>query len=313
MTTTPSSFILDVQGQPFPLYYGASFTRDQFPMLVPSAGSGPVAQVSANPNDPSQLGLQNLTAQPWVAVMPDGSQQQVEPSRSARLIAGVTLQMGGVQTQIRAAQAPAPAGIAPPAFTPPAFGQPQPQAPQFGQPQQQAPAFGQPQTGQASFTPPAFGQPQQPPPFGQPQASPFGQQQPGGAWPPPAGGPAGGVYMGQNDSGTGKTAVLPPQLQGFNVGAFLLNFIWAIGNQTWIGLLSLVPYVGFIMAIVLGVKGNEWAWQNRRWESIEQFQEVQKKWTKAALIVLVASIVVGIVGGILFGIVAAHIPAQPQQ
>jgi len=58
-----------------------------------------------------------------------------------------------------------------------------------------------------------------------------------------------------------------------------MNWIWAIGMQTWIGLLALVPYAGFIMAIVLGVKGNEWAWQNRKWESVEQFNNVQRVWT----------------------------------
>ena len=32
------------------------------------------------------------------------------------------------------------------------------------------------------------------------------------------------------------------------------------------------------MIFVLGAKGNEWAWQNKRWNSIEHFKKVQKLW-----------------------------------
>ena len=68
------------------------------------------------------------------------------------------------------------------------------------------------------------------------------------------------------------------------------------------------------MAIVLGVKGNEWAWQNRRWESVEQFKEVQRIWTKWGVIVFFVSLVLGIIYGIVIGTMAAKgmIPV-PQQ
>jgi hypothetical protein len=32
------------------------------------------------------------------------------------------------------------------------------------------------------------------------------------------------------------------------------------------------------MMFVLGAKGSEWAWRNRRWESIEQFRRTQRRW-----------------------------------
>jgi hypothetical protein len=38
------------------------------------------------------------------------------------------------------------------------------------------------------------------------------------------------------------------------------------------------------MAFILGFKGNEWAWKNKKWESIEEFKRVQKLWIKWALI-----------------------------
>ncbi len=95
----------------------------------------------------------------------------------------------------------------------------------------------------------------------------------------------------QNTSGQGSTSVVPEEIKGWNWGAFFLNWIWSIGNQTYIGLLSLIPYAGVIMAIILGVKGNDWAWQNRKWESIEQFKEVQKKWTMWGFIILAIYII----------------------
>ncbi len=125
---------------------------------------------------------------------------------------------------------------------------------------------------------------------------------------PVGGAPYGSPNMGQNDSGTGATAVLPPELRGVNVGAFFLNWIWAIAHSTWLGLLCLVPYVGFVMSFVLLFKGNEWAWQNRRWDSIEQFKEVQKKWATWGIIILVAGVVIGVLAGIMGGIAASHAP-----
>ena len=100
-----------------------------------------------------------------------------------------------------------------------------------------------------------------------------------------------------NSSGMGKEAELPDGVKGWSWGAFLLNWIWAAFNGTYIGLLAIVPYVGFIMAIVLGIKGREWAWRNKRWESLEHFNHVQKGWSIWG---------VGLVFGLtLLGIVAA--------
>lgn len=104
---------------------------------------------------------------------------------------------------------------------------------------------------------------------------------------------------GLNDSGTGPSAVLPAELQGFNVGAFLMNWIWAIAHQTWIGLLALIPCVGLIFAIMLGIKGNEYAWQNRKWESVEQFKATQKVWMYWGIGFVAVAIVFQVISGIL--------------
>lgn len=107
------------------------------------------------------------------------------------------------------------------------------------------------------------------------------------------------TFSGVNDSGTGPNAVLPPELQGFNVGAFFLNWIWSINHKTWIGLLALIPCVGLVFAIMLGIKGNEYAWQNRKWDSIEQFKATQKIWMYWGIGIVVAGVVLQILSAIL--------------
>lgn len=98
-----------------------------------------------------------------------------------------------------------------------------------------------------------------------------------------------------NTSGRGRQSILPGELSGWNWGAFLMNWIWAIGNNVWIGLLALIPYAGFIMAIILGVKGSEWAWQSKKWDNIEHFKRTQSTWTKWGVGLIVLSVIVGIV------------------
>lgn len=93
---------------------------------------------------------------------------------------------------------------------------------------------------------------------------------------------------------------VPEEIKGLNWGAFLLNWIWGIGNQVWIALLALIPCINLFVAIYLLIKGNELAWQSgRQWESVEQFKAVQAAWTKWGLIILVLSIVLNIISYVL--------------
>ena len=91
-----------------------------------------------------------------------------------------------------------------------------------------------------------------------------------------------------NNSGQGglfKPSVpVPDEIKGWNWGAFLFPQFWPLSNKVWIGLLTWVPYVGWAMALVLGFKGNEWAWKSRRWRSIQQFKDHQRGWTIAGLL-----------------------------
>jgi hypothetical protein len=96
------------------------------------------------------------------------------------------------------------------------------------------------------------------------------------------------MLTGENNSGGGSLIVPPPGIKGWSWAAFILDWIWAIGNKTWIGLCCLVPVVGFFLAFYLGIKGRELAWRNKRWDSIEHFNAAQRKWTWWALAFFIA-------------------------
>ena len=85
-------------------------------------------------------------------------------------------------------------------------------------------------------------------------------------------------------------AEIPRELDRWNWGAFFLNWIWGIGNSTWIALLTFVPVVGFVMMFVLGARGSRWAWRNRAWRDAEHFRKTQRAWAIAGLAVWLAVI-----------------------
>ena len=69
-----------------------------------------------------------------------------------------------------------------------------------------------------------------------------------------------------------------------------------MGNRAYITLLvfvgtvlSFIPFIGWLVPLGLGIwfgiKGNTWAWQNKKWQSVEHFHAVQKNWAIAGLIV----------------------------
>jgi hypothetical protein len=92
---------------------------------------------------------------------------------------------------------------------------------------------------------------------------------------------------------------VPPEIDRWNWGAFLLNWIWGVGNNTFIALLTLVPVVGIlIMPFVLGARGSRWAWRNGRWDSVEHFKRVQRLWAIWGAVIWIGVIVFY---GALFG------------
>lgn len=104
-------------------------------------------------------------------------------------------------------------------------------------------------------------------------------------------------FCGQKTSSGTSPVVqeIPNEIKGWSWGGFLMSWLWSIGNKTWIGLLALIPYAGLIMNVVLGVKGREWAWKNKQWESVDQFKKVQKNWAVWGVVLLSIIPVLGIV------------------
>jgi len=93
---------------------------------------------------------------------------------------------------------------------------------------------------------------------------------------------------------------IPRELDRWNWGAFLLNWIWGIGNNTYIALLMFVPFVNLVMMFVLGAKGSGWAWRNQTWRDAEHFRKAQRKWAIAGVLVWIGS--GGFVGGIFVSV-----------
>ena len=89
-----------------------------------------------------------------------------------------------------------------------------------------------------------------------------------------------------NDSGTGAAAVLPPELRGFNFGAFFLTPFWGVRNRVYAALATLlpIPIVNIILCFYFGGKGSELAWQRKRWDSKEAFEKTQRRWGVAGIL-----------------------------
>ena len=95
-----------------------------------------------------------------------------------------------------------------------------------------------------------------------------------------------------NTSGQGSAAAVPEEVKGWSWGGFLLTWIWGIGNNVMIALLALVGPISFIIAIYLGLKGRELAWQSKRWDSVEHFNRAQKNWGIAGLLIAAVPVVI---------------------
>lgn len=100
----------------------------------------------------------------------------------------------------------------------------------------------------------------------------------------------------ENTSGQGLASQVPPEIRRWNWGAFLLNWIWGIGNNVLLALLVFVPFFGFIWMFVVGARGNEWAWRNKRWDSVAHFQATQRRWARWGVVVCVAFISLACLG-----------------
>lgn len=99
----------------------------------------------------------------------------------------------------------------------------------------------------------------------------------------------------RSDPNTDPSGILPDELNSWNWGAFLFGVgflapVWSIANGIWLGCVQLIFFIPAIplparlalyisISLLLGLKGNEWAWRSRRWENQDHFLQTQRQWT----------------------------------
>ena len=115
--------------------------------------------------------------------------------------------------------------------------------------------------------------------------------------------------MGMYQPGLGAASQVPPEVRGFSWGGFGLTFIWAFANGVmWAGIVGVVLFFLFGIAIFpawyglgiyLGIKGNELAWKNKRWNSVQHFRDTQHTWAVWGVVFFVFITLVYIIGAIV--------------
>lgn len=121
-----------------------------------------------------------------------------------------------------------------------------------------------------------------------------------------------GLNVMENTSGQGSTAFVPENIaKRFNWGAFFFTFIWLFWyGQIGFGILSLILYIISHFSILLalfslgfsiffGIKGNAWAWQERHYDSFDEFHKVQRKWATVGVFICCIIFILGFIMGIL--------------
>lgn len=99
---TRNEFVLRLtSGLTVQLRDGVTLQAEKLIQLQTTLADGAFAEVSQNPNDPTVLGLKNLSLQAWTATLADGSSRQVESGRTIKLANGTMLNFGLVSGTIR--------------------------------------------------------------------------------------------------------------------------------------------------------------------------------------------------------------------
>ena len=90
------------------------------------------------------------------------------------------------------------------------------------------------------------------------------------------------------------------EFKGWNWGAFALTWLWGIFNRVWLAFLVFIPFANIVMPFILGAKGNKWAWNNKKWDSLEQFKKTQKIWNRVGIALFIVSLILFIIAIIIY-------------
>jgi hypothetical protein len=130
--------------------------------------------------------------------------------------------------------------------------------------------------------------------------------------------PVAGIPGGMANT-SGMHGSVPEELRvGWNWGAFGFGWIWGLPHRCYVTVLDLailplmlVPPIGLIVALGLrmwyALRGDEWAWQDRRFESLEHYRSVQRVWTRW---VLAAYVGCGVVSALVLAMMVAALQGR---
>lgn len=99
---TASPFLHLSNGRRISLRRGLQVSVGDLPGLEPESPGGVVAEVTPHPQDPSRLGLKNLSSQPWNATTANGENRQVPPGKTISATRGIKIDFGRIQGEITA-------------------------------------------------------------------------------------------------------------------------------------------------------------------------------------------------------------------
>jgi RsiW-degrading membrane proteinase PrsW (M82 family) len=92
-------FSLQVAGRTVALYLGNQLRESDIPGLKARLGNGLIGEVNSNPNDPTILGLKNLSSRAW-SVTTSGRTNSVGSGQSVRLVVGSQIDFGPTRGKI---------------------------------------------------------------------------------------------------------------------------------------------------------------------------------------------------------------------
>lgn len=115
-----------------------------------------------------------------------------------------------------------------------------------------------------------------------------------------------------------KENEIPAEIKKWNWAAFLLNWIWGLGNQVYIALLCFIPCFGIFVPFYLGFKGNELAYRIQKPQDLQTFIKKQRTWALWSFIIFTPLFCIGgffgsiFLFGFIFGTTPKHINGQPK-
>lgn len=84
-------------------------------------------------------------------------------------------------------------------------------------------------------------------------------------------------------------------------GGFFLNWVYLIGMKAkwWIIILvficNSIPVINIASLIYIGLEGRRMAWKQRKWQSFNQYLQVQKKWDIWGFVIFIISLILGVI------------------